>query len=87
MTHTDTNDRGFTVVTIPTEKTQAVLDFVSTLTTEETDVTGHMLSTGAAIGGGPLQAKMGRTLSSCWRTGAASGPATDWSCSDTDPVV
>jgi hypothetical protein len=87
MTNDETKAGDLTVVAIPADKAQAVIDFVESLTTEETDVTGHMLSTGAVggISGSALSAKKGRTLSGCWQTGS---PAfgTDWSCSDTDPA-
>jgi hypothetical protein len=87
MTDDETKAGELTVVAIPPDKVQAVIDFVESLTTDETDVSGHMLSTGAlgGISGGALSAKQGRTLSGCWQTG---GPAygTDWNCSDTDKI-
>ena len=84
MARDETTTGGFTVLTIPTDHTQAVLDFVDSLETDETDVTGHMLSTGmfGGIGGGALAAK-GRTLSGCSQTGGTAF-GTDWNCSDTD---
>jgi len=87
MAQDENNPGGLTVVTIPSDKTQAVLDFVESLGTTEGDVSGHMLSGGLAggIGGGALSAKKGRTLSGCWQTGGT-GFGTDWSCSDTDPA-
>jgi hypothetical protein len=84
MTDDETNAGSLTVVTIPSDKTQAVLDFVESLETAVGDVSGHMLSGGALGGiGGPLSAKNGRTLSGCWQTGGTFD-GTDWSCSDTD---
>ena len=81
---TTPEDGGLTVVAVPAEHAQAVIDFVAGLETEATDVTGHMLSRGTigGISSGTLAAK-GRTLSGCWQTGGTFD-GTDWSCSDTD---
>ena len=79
----DREDGGLTVIAIPTENAQVVIDFVAGLERNEADVSGHMLSRGPIGGlGGPLAAK-GRTLSGCWQTGGTFD-GTDWSCSDTD---
>jgi len=80
---TNAGKGDLTVIAIPTENAQAVIDFVAGLEGDEADVSGHMLSRGPIGGiGGPLAAK-GRTLSGCWQTGGTFD-GTDWSCSDTD---
>ena len=73
-----------TVVTIPVNRVQEVLDFVAGLDQEESDVSGHMISGGAlaGIGGNSLLAR-GRSLSGCTQTGGTFD-GTDWQCSDTD---
>lgn len=75
---------GLTVVTVPDDKAQAVLDFVASLESEEAEVSGHMIS-GARVGaiGGALSARGGRSLSGCSQTGGT-GFGTDWQCSDVD---
>jgi hypothetical protein len=71
-----------TVVAVPDEQAQAVIEFVASLDSDDADVSGHMLSRGTIGGtGGPLAAK-GRSLTACWQTGTTDYP--DWSCSDTD---
>ncbi len=72
-----------TVVTVPENHVQQVLDFVAGLEKEEADVSGHMISRGAlgSLGGG-LAAKGGRSLTGCNTTGGTEFP--DWQCSDLD---
>ncbi|MGA7672934.1 MAG: hypothetical protein WBW04_21130 [Nitrolancea sp.] len=72
-----------TVVTVPANNVQEVLDFVAGLEKEEADVSGHMIS-GGALGsfGGGLAAKGGRSLTGCNTTGGTEFP--DWQCSDLD---
>ena len=72
-----------TVVTVPGNNVQEVLDFVAGLEKEEGDVSGHMISRGAlgSLGGG-LAAKGGRSLTGCNTTGGTEFP--DWQCSDLD---
>ncbi len=83
----NSEESGVTVVTVPDDKAQAVLDFVASLESEEADVSGHMI-TGTRVGaiGGALSAKGGRSLSGCSQTGGT-GFGTDWQCSDTDTVI
>jgi hypothetical protein len=82
MAEDETTEGRQTVIAIPTENAQAVLDFVASLESDEADVSGHMLSRGGIGGiGGPLAA-VGRSLTYCWKTGDTNYP--DWSCSDTD---
>jgi hypothetical protein len=71
---------GLTVIAIPADKTQAVIDFVASLTTEETDVTGYMLSTGMGISAGSLANRV-RTSAGCYFTGLA---PVDFTCSSSD---
>lgn len=80
MAEDETPEEGLTVVAVPSNQVQAVIDFLATLENDTADVTGHMISN-AAINGGLGAA--GRTLSGCWGT---DDPITghDWSCSDTD---
>ncbi len=80
----DSNE-AITVVTVPAEQAQAVLDFVAGLESKDADVSGHMLSSGALsrMGGG-LAAKDGRTLSGCTMTTGDAEFGRDWQCSDTD---
>ncbi|HVB64766.1 MAG TPA: hypothetical protein VNE17_08540 [Nitrolancea sp.] len=86
MTTNETNETGLTVVAIPTDKAQAVIDFVGTLETEETDVTGHMLSRGmiGGISGGAFSAKKTRTDTGCVQT--TTGVGVDFTCSDSDTL-
>lgn len=82
MDEDKTREDRLTVVAVPDEHAQAVIDFVASLDNDEADVSGHMLSRGGIGGiGGPLAAK-GRSLTGCWQTGGTEFP--DWSCSDSD---
>jgi hypothetical protein len=74
---------GLTVITIPTDKVQQVIDFVEGLEADETDVTGHMIP-GGGFGGG-LGAKMS-TNTNCLsiQTGRQ---GLDLECLDTDKIV
>lgn len=85
MTNEETNETGLTVVAVPADKAQAVIDFVRTLEAEETDVTGHMLSRGmiGGIGAGTLAMKR-RTDTGCVQT--TTGAGVDFTCSDTDTL-
>lgn len=71
---------GLTIVAVPPDQVQAVIDFLTTLESDTADVSGHMISN-AAIGGG-LGVK-GRTLTYCGVTGGGITDQ-DWNCSDTD---
>jgi len=86
MADDTTKETGMTVITIPAIQTQAVLDFVATWETQETDVTGHMLSTGAygGIGGGALAEKS--TSSTNCKISRTGTHGTDFTCSDTDTI-
>ncbi len=79
----DSNE-GMTVVTVPTEQAQAVMDFVAGLERDEAEVSGHMISGGALSGFGGLAAKGGRTLSNCSQTTGDKIFGRDWQCNDTD---
>jgi hypothetical protein len=91
---TDTNDARpgnesdalegpLTVVTIPADRAQAVLDFMASLHSEESDVSGHMLSgrTAGSLGAGPVFARNKYTMTGCNLTGEMMG---DYSCTDSD---
>ncbi|HEX3721442.1 MAG TPA: hypothetical protein VHV31_01545 [Nitrolancea sp.] len=81
MAEDETREGGLTVVPVPSDKVQAVIDFLATLESDTADVSGHMIPN-AAIGGG-VGASAGRSLTACWGT---DDPVTghDWSCSDSD---
>jgi|ThiBio_1000_plan_1041568.scaffolds.fasta_scaffold15126_2 hypothetical protein len=86
MTEQDAPEDGakVTVVEVPDDKAQAVLDFLDTLQSEEDDVTGHMINRGLAGGVvGGLGAMRHNTMTACWKTHQMGGE-TDYSCSDSD---
>jgi hypothetical protein len=88
MTTDDTNETGLTLVAIPADKIQAVIDFLASLTTEETeetDVTAHMLSRGM-IGGTSVGSLAGnpQTHTQSTTTGFV---ALDFPSSDTDFIA
>lgn len=72
---------GSTIVAIPEDQAEAVLEFVEKLKQGD-EVSGHMISstTLGGFGGGPLMAR--GTLSNCQVTGSKQMP--DKSCYDTD---
>jgi len=76
--------KGMTVVTVPQEHAQALIEFVAGLDADG-DVSGHMISRGmlAGISGG-LAAKGGRSLTGCTFTTGDDEFGHDWQCSDTD---
>ncbi len=79
-------ESGLTVVTVPAEHAQAVIDFVAGLENEETDVSGHMISGGMAGGfGGALSAKM--TTSTGCSQSVTGKLGYDMTCYDTDTIV
>ncbi len=80
----ESTEGEMTVVTVPANNVQEVLDFVAGLEKEDADVSGHMISGGALAGGlgGGLAAKGGRSLTGCNTTGGTEFP--DWQCSDLD---
>ena len=78
-------ESGLTVVTVPAEHAQAVIDFVAGLETEETDVSGHMISRGAVGGMGALSAKM--TTSTGCSQSVTGKLGYDMTCYDTDTIV
>lgn len=85
MEENETQGTGsLTVIQIPTDKMQQVIEFVEGLETDETDVTGHMISGGGGFGGG-LGAKMS-TSTNCLsiQTGRQ---GLDLECLDTDTIV
>lgn len=87
MTTEETNETGVTVVAVPSDQAQAVIDFVRTLETEETDVTGHMIPRGGGIGGGSfggLSVKHS-TDTGCVQTTTGSA-GIDFKCSDGDTI-
>jgi len=88
MSENETQETGgLTVIAIPANQTQAVIDFVATLETTETDVTGHMLSRGmiGGIGGGALGAKMS-TSTGC-QSSVTGKLGNDLTCYDTDTIT
>jgi hypothetical protein len=76
-------EEPLTIMTIPEDKAQAVLDFVASLQGDEADVSGHMLSTrlSGGLGAGPLYARSKYTMTGCKTTGEY---LDDYSCSDSD---
>jgi hypothetical protein len=75
---------GLTVVAIPEDQAQVVLDFIASLQQDEVaEVSGHMISTGLAGGlaGGPLQAR--GTLTNCQNVTGVK-PNFDKTCYDSD---
>ncbi|HEX3721443.1 MAG TPA: hypothetical protein VHV31_01550 [Nitrolancea sp.] len=87
MTTDETNETGVTVVAVPADQAQAVIDFVRTLETEETDVTGHMIPRGGFGGSsfGGLSVKHS-TDTGCVQTTTGSA-GVDFKCSDTDTLT
>jgi len=79
-------ESGLTVVTVPAEHAQAVIDFVAGLDIEDSEVSGHMISGGTAVfGGGVLAAKM-TTSTGC--TQSVTGKlGYDMTCYDTDKIT
>ncbi len=89
-TSNETSERstegGLTIVTVPADKAQAVIDFVASLESEDTDVSGHMISAGAIGGfGGALSARM-TTSTGCLQT-VTGKLGYDMQCADTDKIV
>jgi hypothetical protein len=84
MTTDETNETGLTVVAVPDDQAQAVIDFVRTLEAEETDVTGHMIPGGGGFGGG--LAFKHSTDTGCAQTTTGSA-GVDFRCSDTDTII
>ncbi|HEX3723288.1 MAG TPA: hypothetical protein VHV31_10880 [Nitrolancea sp.] len=85
MDENETHEAGkLTVIQIPADKVQQVIEFVEGLDTSESDVTGHMISLGGGFGGG-LGAKMS-TSTNCLsiQTGKQ---GMDLECLDTDTIV
>ncbi|HEX3723287.1 MAG TPA: hypothetical protein VHV31_10875 [Nitrolancea sp.] len=80
MAEDETREGGFTIVAVPPDQVQPIIDFLATLESDAADVSGHMISN-AAIGGGVGAA--GRTLTYCGVTGGGITDQ-DWNCSDTD---
>jgi hypothetical protein len=78
----DASDEGpYTVVAIPEDRTQQVLDFIGRLHSGEADVSGHMLSVGLAAGmsSGGLMARAQYTMTGCFTT-----VNDDYNCTDSD---
>jgi hypothetical protein len=73
--------RSFTVVTVPTDKTHAVIDFLASLENDEADVSGYMLSRGSIGGPSIGTAKLGWSGSGCIQTGIN---GSDINCLDQD---
>ncbi|HEX3721441.1 MAG TPA: hypothetical protein VHV31_01540, partial [Nitrolancea sp.] len=69
---------------VPADQAQAVIDFVRTLETDETDVTGHMISRGGGFGGS--LAYKHSTDTGCVQTTTGSA-GVDFKCSDTDILI
>ena len=76
---------GLTVIQIPTDKVQQVIGYLQGLETNETDVTGHMISRGGFGGGGGLAEKMS-TSTGCQST-VTGRLGNDLTCYDTDTIT
>jgi hypothetical protein len=76
---------NLTIVAVPEDKAQAVLDYVASLLSDESDVSGHMLSgrLAGSMSAGMLAAKQ-RTRTNCVQS--TTGIGTDFTCSDTDSI-
>jgi hypothetical protein len=70
------SDSGMTVISIPSDKVDAVLEFLKRLDDVEGDVSGHML-------GGGLAAKMS-TMTGAAQTGGPAFFQADYSSRDSD---
>jgi hypothetical protein len=80
QTQSDTpNDSGLTTISIPSDKAQAVLEFIATLNSEEDDVAGLMLGGIGSIASRPMAANQKHATG----TGCLTSP-TGWKCSDID---
>lgn len=83
----DASERGdLTVVPIPEDKAQAVLEFIQGLESEDAEVSGHMLSRSLVGGLGALSARTTkhRTDTGCVQT--TTGVGVDFNCSDSDTI-
>ena len=79
-------ESGLTIVTVPAEHAQAVIDFVAGLESEDSEVSGHMISGGAFGGlGGALSARMS-TSTGCQQT-VTGKLGYDMTCYDTDKIT
>ncbi|MGA7672930.1 MAG: hypothetical protein WBW04_21110 [Nitrolancea sp.] len=60
-------ENGQSVIAVPADQVQTVLDFIAALESEEGDVTGHMINLGglSPLGGGALSVKKRTTGSGC----------------------
>jgi hypothetical protein len=76
----------FTIVPVPEDQVEEVMEFVAGLKNKDTDVSGHMISGGILGGfGGGLSAKQS-TQSNCVQTFTKGTTGYDWSCTDTDTI-
>lgn len=71
-----------TVVTVPEDQAEAVIEFVKSLQIKATDVSGHMIAGGGLLGGGGGALPWASTGTGC--NTVFTGKKTDTSCSDND---
>ncbi len=81
------DDSVVTVVTVPADKAQAVIDFVESLDKGETDVQGHMISGGALGAFGATAAKKKLTTSTGCNYFPTGSIGHDMQCGDTDTII
>lgn len=73
------DEDGLTVIALPPDKAQTMLDLVARLESKDADTSGFMLSLSGAIGSWTLSAKQKHATG----TGCLSSPK-GWRCSDVD---
>ena len=78
-------DGNLTVIAIPADRAQQVIDFVASLESDEAEVSGHMISGGGIGSFGSLSAKTTwqRTDTACHQYASKFG-AVDFDCTDSD---
>jgi len=93
MSEDSTSEQGssapgnLTVIRIPDDMVDAVVGFINELDSDETEVSGHMISGGAlgVYGGGLMAHTKTRTDTGCVQT--KTGVGVDFDCSDSDTVT
>ncbi len=75
-------DRSVSIVVVPEQHLKQVMQYVSDITSEETDVTGYMLASTFRVGSAPVL-NAGSSGSGCKFVDSGK-KGFDWDCFDTD---
>ena len=78
---------SLTVIKIPGDKLDAVMGFINELESEDSDVSGHMISGGALSGFGGTMASLAKTRTDTGCVQTKTGVGVDFSCSDSDTMT